>query len=388
GRHICNCEASYHRLVSNCLNCGRIVCTQEGIGNCFTCGQYVSSIEERRSKLPSKSSQQLGHRTKESDLGRNTGENLDKAIKLKNDLLIQNSSANATVVLDDQLDYFQTQSNFWTSPKNKELLQQQIEELQINHQEAVDIEQRTLHPFRSPRPGQQSIDEDLAAQQHSLYDKIQLAIATCDASNLEKMNHSNPMRDYIDYQIYSKNLLNTMQSHDQLIKQIRGKKYMRYTLNAPPNFDFKQSKTVLQTHTATDAICLPQPLANLICLSQVSELDLSVIIGVAEQCNLIEEETPYWIVSSSNYIPLADAEENSDSPNSRIRQRMVNMNIDKYLMQKHCRPKHIIGRAIFAYSKEIPLTNSAEKVPRCLLLDSLFLDLPIPYDDRDRGICN
>ena len=30
GRHVCECQASKHGLVNNCLQCGKIVCTQEG----------------------------------------------------------------------------------------------------------------------------------------------------------------------------------------------------------------------------------------------------------------------------------------------------------------------------------------------------------------------
>ncbi|CAG2179335.1 unnamed protein product, partial [Oppiella nova] len=48
GRRPCLCEASKHQLVANCLNCGRIVCAQEGTGSCFTCGQTVMTREQRQ----------------------------------------------------------------------------------------------------------------------------------------------------------------------------------------------------------------------------------------------------------------------------------------------------------------------------------------------------
>ena len=32
GRHACECEARRHRLINNCLKCGRVVCDQEGSG--------------------------------------------------------------------------------------------------------------------------------------------------------------------------------------------------------------------------------------------------------------------------------------------------------------------------------------------------------------------
>lgn len=34
-------------MINNCLNCGRIVCTQEGAGSCFFCGELVCSPEEQ-----------------------------------------------------------------------------------------------------------------------------------------------------------------------------------------------------------------------------------------------------------------------------------------------------------------------------------------------------
>ncbi|VDO83564.1 unnamed protein product [Soboliphyme baturini] len=42
GRVKCDCQASAHGLVNNCLSCGRIVCEQEGSGPCFFCGSLVT----------------------------------------------------------------------------------------------------------------------------------------------------------------------------------------------------------------------------------------------------------------------------------------------------------------------------------------------------------
>lgn len=51
GRHKCDCEASVHELICNCLNCGRIVCEQENVGSCFTCGRTVNRVEIELAKL-------------------------------------------------------------------------------------------------------------------------------------------------------------------------------------------------------------------------------------------------------------------------------------------------------------------------------------------------
>ncbi|GAA6091904.1 activating signal cointegrator 1 [Tachysurus ichikawai] len=47
GRHSCDCLAQKHKLINNCLTCGRIVCEQEGSGPCFFCGSLVCTNEEQ-----------------------------------------------------------------------------------------------------------------------------------------------------------------------------------------------------------------------------------------------------------------------------------------------------------------------------------------------------
>ena len=34
GKFQCQCHATEHNLINNCINCGRIVCEQEGEGQC------------------------------------------------------------------------------------------------------------------------------------------------------------------------------------------------------------------------------------------------------------------------------------------------------------------------------------------------------------------
>ncbi len=46
GRHVCECLATRHKLINNCLECGRIVCQQEGSGPCLFCGTLVCTAEE------------------------------------------------------------------------------------------------------------------------------------------------------------------------------------------------------------------------------------------------------------------------------------------------------------------------------------------------------
>ncbi|KAG9267085.1 activating signal cointegrator 1 isoform X1 [Astyanax mexicanus] len=47
GRHSCDCLAQKHKLINNCMTCGRIVCEQEGSGLCLFCGSLVRLIIRR-----------------------------------------------------------------------------------------------------------------------------------------------------------------------------------------------------------------------------------------------------------------------------------------------------------------------------------------------------
>lgn len=51
GRRLCECQASQHKLINNCLNCGRIVCEQEGSGPCLFCGELVCTNEEQQVRI-------------------------------------------------------------------------------------------------------------------------------------------------------------------------------------------------------------------------------------------------------------------------------------------------------------------------------------------------
>jgi hypothetical protein len=46
-RHACDCQAARHKLIANCLKCGRIVCEEEGSGPCYFCGNLVCTRQEQ-----------------------------------------------------------------------------------------------------------------------------------------------------------------------------------------------------------------------------------------------------------------------------------------------------------------------------------------------------
>lgn len=132
GRHVCNCEASKHALINNCLNCGRIVCEQEGSGPCFTCGELVCSPKEqeqisRMSKTGCKLYKKLMSQTRDSSDLKDSS--LQDALSHRDKLLEYDRTVERRMkVIDDQNDYFQTDSS-WLSQKQKETLNKQKQEV-------------------------------------------------------------------------------------------------------------------------------------------------------------------------------------------------------------------------------------------------------------------
>ncbi|EDV23470.1 uncharacterized protein TRIADDRAFT_58126 [Trichoplax adhaerens] len=137
GRHICNCLAQRHELVNNCLNCGRIICNQEGSGPCLSCGNMVCTNEEkeilsRNSRKSKKLYESLMNANQEFEI------QAKNAIEHRNKLLeYDRSSAQRTKVIDDQRDYFKTDRWFSESEikQLKELERQRNNQLHKSRRE-------------------------------------------------------------------------------------------------------------------------------------------------------------------------------------------------------------------------------------------------------------
>ncbi|XP_068429740.1 activating signal cointegrator 1 [Clinocottus analis] len=149
GRHACECLAQKHNLINNCITCGRIVCEQEGSGPCLFCGILVCTREEQeilqrdsnksqklRKKLMGDGGERdyLPHQEAKMKAG------LEKALQHKEKLLeYDKNSVRRTQVLDDESDYFATESNQWLSPNEREKLRKQEEELrELRHASRKD----------------------------------------------------------------------------------------------------------------------------------------------------------------------------------------------------------------------------------------------------------
>uniref|UniRef100_A0A3B4B3G4 Activating signal cointegrator 1 n=1 Tax=Periophthalmus magnuspinnatus TaxID=409849 RepID=A0A3B4B3G4_9GOBI len=149
GRHACECLAQKHKLINNCISCGRIVCEQEGSGPCLFCGSLVCTKEEQEIlQRDSNKSQKLRKKLMGDDGERDylphqeakMKAGLEKAVQHKDKLLeFDRNSVKRTQVLDDESDYFATDSNQWLSPGEREKLRRREEELrEIRHASRKD----------------------------------------------------------------------------------------------------------------------------------------------------------------------------------------------------------------------------------------------------------
>ncbi|XP_021569417.1 activating signal cointegrator 1 isoform X2 [Carlito syrichta] len=191
GRHPCDCLGQKHKLINNCLNCGRIVCEQEGSGPCLFCGTLVCTHEEqdilqrdsnKSQKLLKKlmsgmeNSGKMEISTKDllphQELRIKSG--LEKAIKHKDKLLeFDRTSIRRTQVIDDESDYFASDSNQWLSKLERETLQKREEELRelrhasrLSKKVTIDFAGRTILEEENP-----------LAEYHSRLDETIQAIA-------------------------------------------------------------------------------------------------------------------------------------------------------------------------------------------------------------------
>ncbi|CAH9092526.1 unnamed protein product [Cuscuta europaea] len=112
----CSCQARRHRLVSNCLSCGKIVCEQEGEGPCNFCGSLVLREGSSYAGLDGV----LAISDAESAAGAFAKRLVD----------YDRNSAARTTVIDDQSDYYEIEGNSWLSMEEKELLRKKKEEIE------------------------------------------------------------------------------------------------------------------------------------------------------------------------------------------------------------------------------------------------------------------
>ncbi|KAM4829730.1 activating signal cointegrator 1 isoform 1-T1 [Thomomys bottae] len=192
GRHPCDCLGQKHKLINNCLVCGRIVCEQEGSGPCLFCGSLVCTHEEqdilqRDSNKSQKLLKKLMSGSENSGMVDASTKDLlphqesrlksglEKAIKHKDKLLeFDRTSIRRTQVIDDESDYFASDSNQWLSKIERETLQKREEELrELRH--ASRLSKKITIDFAGRKILE---DENPLAEYHNRLDETIQAISS------------------------------------------------------------------------------------------------------------------------------------------------------------------------------------------------------------------
>ncbi|VDK72295.1 unnamed protein product [Litomosoides sigmodontis] len=154
GRHRCDCQARVHKLIRNCISCGRVVCEQEGSGPCMFCGELVCTREER--KLLNQNSRRsvelrnrlLGCGGDETVGGgafslASVGSALANAEQYKNKLLTADSNTEMrTHIHDLESDYYNMENNIYLTRAEREAIiarKEELRELRMQQRRALIV---------------------------------------------------------------------------------------------------------------------------------------------------------------------------------------------------------------------------------------------------------
>lgn len=189
GRRLCNCEASKHKLINNCVRCGRIVCEQEGSGPCLFCGNLVCTEDELRI-IESESNN--GKQLKKTLTDQERPKGWEEAIAMRNRLIdYDRMSEKRTTVIDDESDYFRTNSVWLTDVERTKL--QKLEEKMNEKKYASRREQKVTIDFG----GRAVVDEPSLTTEFEdeIIKEIAKAVATKNNGQLLEASFANNFDD-------------------------------------------------------------------------------------------------------------------------------------------------------------------------------------------------
>ena len=110
----CTCRI----LLTNCLNCGKIICKNEGMGSCNFCGEPLDHVYIQRSQRDGKGSGAFSTRRDRQNARalREQEEKIKAAERTKQRLLeYDRTGAERSRVFDDQADYYSMKNSQWLS---------------------------------------------------------------------------------------------------------------------------------------------------------------------------------------------------------------------------------------------------------------------------------
>ncbi|KAJ1530934.1 hypothetical protein ONE63_005771 [Megalurothrips usitatus] len=244
GRHACQCQATKHKLINNCVKCGRIVCEQEGAGLCFFCGNLVCTPEEMKVlQRNSRQSESLLRKLMSQD----KPSGLDAAMAQRNRLLeYDKTSERRTKVIDDESDYYSS-SSVWLSEGERQKLKSQ-----------EDAERARKHASRKDA----RFTLDFAGRQ-----------VVEDRTHLEMINYEDDRRDLKELQAGGKGSLNMDPGIDFPDLTFQGSVMSeipwRHTLSPEGDRSFPQSNRVqdkefLEMTDSGRCLSMHQPWASLL----------------------------------------------------------------------------------------------------------------------------
>lgn len=195
GRHRCNCQSFKHKLVNNCLKCGRIVCEQEGSGPCLFCGNLVCSEEQQR---VIDSATKKGDNLKKSLMEQQRPKGWEEAMAQRNRLLEYNrTSEKRTTVIDDEADYFRANSVWLSEGEKKKLakletdLMEKKHSTRLNRKLLVDFTGRVVEDAEELQTFKDDVLEQIA--------KMDSDGAVADPSGRHYFNHSDDVAPNLDF---------------------------------------------------------------------------------------------------------------------------------------------------------------------------------------------
>ncbi|XP_023931504.1 activating signal cointegrator 1-like isoform X2 [Lingula anatina] len=210
GRHVCECQAAKHKLINNCVHCGRVVCDQEGSGPCLFCGHLVCTKEEeeilsRGSKKSEKLRQFLLRDQSDASDGskeifRHTQPNakskFDAALQHKAKLLeYDRTSAKRTQVIDDQSDYYSVDTQWLSKDEKKKLAKREEEIRQLRHGSRLD--RKITFDFAGRRVLDAEMDNTVTGREDAVVQEIYYGAKPKQPLHKQPLNQSSLINPHI-----------------------------------------------------------------------------------------------------------------------------------------------------------------------------------------------
>ncbi len=136
-RRACECQATRHELVANCLSCGRIVCSEEGEGPCAYCGALVTRDREQRYEELLERCGRVGRGAGTRAVGAAIEEEAVAAANREKEKLLgyDKDAKKKTRVIDDQSDAWSIDQNVWMTREEKEILKQREAQIEAQNKD-------------------------------------------------------------------------------------------------------------------------------------------------------------------------------------------------------------------------------------------------------------